>query len=70
MIKVLYSEETGSMGNDNDEQSIGNTIRGTNVSQLGYSERFVPEDSAFMSAADLGYMGIFLNLFLIWKMCL
>ena len=52
------------MDNDNDDESIGNTIKGTNVSQLGYSERSVQEDNAFMAAADLGYSGIFLNLFL------
>jgi hypothetical protein len=56
--KVLYSEGAGSMSNDNDEQSIGNTIRGTNVSQPGYSEQSVPEDTAFMAAADLGRRGI------------
>jgi hypothetical protein len=50
--KVPYSEEAGPMDNDNDDESIGNTIRGTNVSQLGHSERSAQEDNAYMTAAD------------------
>ena len=46
------------MSNDNDERSIGHTIRGPNVSRPGYSEPPVPEDTAFMAAADLGHRGI------------
>ena len=45
--QVLYSGGAGSMSNDNDEQSIGNTIRGPNVSQPGFSEQSVPEGTAF-----------------------
>ena len=56
--KVLYSGGAGSMSNDNDERSFGNTIRGPNVGQPGYSEQSVPEDTAFMAAADLGHRGI------------
>ena len=48
--KVPHSEEAGPMDNDNDDESIDNTIRGTDVSQLGYSERSVQEDNAFMAA--------------------
>ena len=55
---MLYSEGAGSVSNKNDEQPIGNIIRGTNVSQPGYSEPPVPEDTAFMAAADLGHRGI------------
>ena len=50
--KVPYSEEAGPMDNDNDDEPIGNTIRGTNVSQLGHSERSAQEDNAYMTAAD------------------
>ena len=46
------------MSNDNDEPSFGNTIRGTDVSQPGYSEPPVLADTVFMAAADLGHRGI------------
>ena len=36
--KVAHSEEAGPMDNSNDEELIGNIIRGTNASQLGHSE--------------------------------
>ena len=36
--KMPYSEEAGQMDNDNDDESIGNTIRGPNVNQPGFSE--------------------------------
>ena len=40
------------MNNNNDEELIGNIIRGTDASQLGHSERSVQEDNAYMTAAD------------------
>lgn len=43
------------MDNDNDDESIGNTIRGTNVSQLGHSDRSVQEDNVYMTAVNSGY---------------
>ena len=46
------------MSNDNDERSFGNIIKGTNVSQSGYSEPPVLADTVFMAAADLGRRGI------------
>ena len=52
---MLHSEGAGSVSNKNDEQPIGNVIRGTNVSQPGYSDPPLLEDTAFMAAADLGH---------------
>jgi hypothetical protein len=53
--EVPYPEEAGPMDNDNDDESIGNTIRGTNVSQLGHSDRSVQEDNVYMTAVNSGY---------------
>ena len=39
--KMPYSEEAGPMDNDNDHESIGNTIRGIDVGHLGHSARSV-----------------------------
>lgn len=43
------------MDNDNDDESIGNTISGINVGHLGHSERSVQEDNAYKAAADNGH---------------
>ena len=48
-LKMPYLEEAGPVDNDSDDESIGNTFRGTVVSPPGYSERSVQEYTAYTS---------------------